>query len=203
MQNHKKMLKVGITGGIGSGKTTVSKIFESIGIPVYYADDRAKALMTGDRMVKRKIIDLFGVEAYFRNGRLNRKYISSIVFEDKSKLEALNGIVHPSVALDGKKWFDVQVSKNFPYAIKEAALLIESGSYKELDHLILVSAPLDIRIKRVVKRDKTNIKAVEARISKQMPDEQKKPYCNLQIINDGNTPLIPQVIKIHQWLIGL
>jgi dephospho-CoA kinase len=194
------MLKVGITGGIGSGKTTVCKILESLGIPVYYADERAKLLMSSDRSIKTKIKKLLGKEAYFRNGRLNRKYISSKVFVDKSLLEELNSIVHPAVADDSNAWFLSQI--NYPYAIKEAALLVESGSYKELDHIILVTASEEIRIQRVIKRDKISQDAVRARMSKQLSDEEKKKYCDLVLINDGQSPLLPQIHKIHQWLVS-
>ena len=131
------MYKVGITGGIASGKTTICKIFELLGVPVYYADDRAKQLMTASKVIKHQIITLFGTEAYFKNGRLNRKYIGSIAFNDPPILKKLNAIVHPAVIQDGHDWFEKL--KDVPYALKEAALLIESGSYKTLDKTIVVT----------------------------------------------------------------
>jgi dephospho-CoA kinase len=127
------MIKVGITGGIGSGKTTVCKLFETLDVPVYYADDRAKKLMTSNAEVKKAISHLFGNEAYYRNGRLNRPFISAQVFKNKPMLKKLNAIVHPAVKIDGDQWFAEQHTK---FALKEAALLIESGSYKSMDKLI-------------------------------------------------------------------
>jgi len=189
------MIKVGITGGIGSGKTTVCKLFEEIDIPVYYADTEAKRLMNSDKKLKSAIKELLGDEAYYKNGRLNRGYVASIVFKDKKKLEALNNIVHPAVATDGNRWFEQQ---NSTYAIKEAALLIESGSYKQLDFLIVVTAPVEMRIKRVVKRDKSSYSEVKRRIENQLPEIQKKKVADFIIDNSGDVSLVSQVWKIHR-----
>lgn len=194
-------LKVGVTGGIGSGKTTVCKIFEFLGIPVYYADDRAKALMSEDSKVIKAIRSLFGPEAYQRNGNLNRNYIAAIVFEDKEKLAALNSIVHPAVFADGEEWNKLQ--SNTPYTIKEAALLFESGGYKTLDKVITVTAPKEVRIKRVMSRDGLSRSAVLSRIKNQMPDEEKKRLADFIIYNGGNHSLIQQVWQIHQKLEAL
>jgi dephospho-CoA kinase len=188
------MIKIGITGGIGSGKTTVCKIFEALGIPIYYADDSAKKLMTSNKVVKSKITSLFGSEAYFRNGRLNRKFISSKVFSDKTLLNMLNAIVHPAVKEDNERWFLQQKS---PMALKEATLLIESGSYKDLDKVIVVTCPIETRIERVMSRDKSTKEAVLKRIENQMPEEEKIKYADFVIINDGKKLLIPQVLKIY------
>ncbi len=193
-------LKVGITGGIGSGKTTVCKIFESLGIPVYYADDRAKLLMVENQAVRSKIIALFGTEAYLPDGKLNRQFIASIVFQDKKKLEKLNAIVHPAVLQDGKQWHTAQTGA--PYSLKEAALLIESGSHKALDKLIVVTAPPELRIQRVMERDGVPREAVEARISKQLPEEEKLKLADFVIENDGTKMLTTQVLKIHRLLMG-
>jgi dephospho-CoA kinase len=188
-------MKIGITGGIGSGKTTVCKIFEALGIPIYYADDSAKKLMTSNKVVKSKITSLFGSEAYFRNGRLNRKFISSKVFSDKTLLNKLNAIVHPAVKEDNERWFLEQKSQ---MALKEAALLIESGSYKDLDKVIVVTCPIETRIERVMSRDKSTKEAVLKRIENQMPEEEKIKYADFIIINDGKKLLIPQVLKIYK-----
>lgn len=194
------MLKVGITGGIGSGKTTICKIFETLGIPVYYADDRAKALMTKDTLLKTEIKKIFGKEAYFRNGRLNRKYLASIVFANPNKLKQLNEAVHPAVFRDSLNWHNQQTAF---YTLKEAALLFESGSYKMLDKIITVIAPQELRIDRVIKRDKTSRDAVITRINKQWPDKEKINKSDFIIHNDGKKSLISQVLHIHNALINL
>jgi dephospho-CoA kinase len=190
------MIKVGITGGIGSGKTTVCKIFETLGIPVYYADDRAKWLMTFDKSLKNEIKSLFGKETYFRNGRLNRKYLANIVFHDKTKLNQLNALVHPAVANDGEQWFQ-NISSPYGYALKEAALMIESNSHLLLDKLILVTASKENKIARVIKRDKSSRAEIIARIDKQLLDSEKSKYADYIINNDGETGLIEPVMKIH------
>lgn len=193
------MIKVGITGGIGSGKSTVCRIFESFNIPIYYADDRAKWLMSNDTIVKNEILSLFGTSAYFPDGSLNRGHIANIVFKNSSKLSELNQIVHPAVAKDGENWFNSL--KNTPYAIKEAALLIESGSHKQLDKLIVVTAPIELRIERVMARDNAQRADIEARIAKQMDEAEKVKLADFVIINDGQHPLVPQVMNIHRNLI--
>ncbi len=194
------MIKVGITGGIGSGKTTVCKIFESLGIPVYYADDRAKQLMSFNKKLKEDIKAFFGDQVYHKNGRLNRKVMASIVFNDKSKLQYLNSLVHPAVFEDGEHWFK-SISSPYNYAIKEAALMIESGSHLQLDKLILVTAPEEIRIARVVKRDKSKKEQVIKRIKAQMPENEKVPYAQYIIDNSGlEKSLIQQILHIHYQL---
>src|SRR5882672_1356407 len=143
------MIKIGLTGGIGSGKTTVAGIFQVLGIPVYYADDAAKKLMNENAALKEKIIQHFGNDAY-KNGLLNRSYIGQQVFKDKKKLALLNSLVHPVTIRDGNEWMPQQTT---PYAIKEAALIFESGSQHDLDYVIGVYAPEPLRISRTVKRD--------------------------------------------------
>lgn len=194
-------LRVGITGGIGSGKTTVCRIFEQLEIPVYYADDRARALMTEDKVLVEKIKRLFGQQAYFEDGTLDRKYIGNIVFQDKTKLEKLNGIVHPAVFEDVKRWHLNHLDA--PYTLKEAALLFESGSYKNLEKIITVFAPMEIRIERVMLRDGVTSGEVEARISKQWPDEKKVELTDFVIVNDGKRLLVPQVLEVHKSLLAL
>lgn len=191
------MLKAGITGGIGSGKSTVCQVFETLGIPVFYADDAAKYLMQHDEQIKQQIITLFGQEAY-HNKELNRKYISNVVFNDKEKLTQLNAITHPAVIAYGEEWMQKQ---NAAYTLKEAALFFESGSNKNMDVMIGVSAPLHLRIQRTMKRDQISEAAMLERISKQMNEEEKMKRCDFIIINDDKTSVIEQVMDIHQKLL--
>ncbi len=195
------MIKVGITGGIGTGKTTVCKLFEMMNIPVYYADTKAKQLMTGNKAVKRKIMDLLGKEAYFKNGRLDRKYISSKVFNNKALLDSLNAIVHPAVAEDFEDW--AELHKHEKYILKEAALLIESGSYKLLDKLVLVTSDIELIINRVMLRDNTTQEQVQKRINAQLSEAKKIKHADYVIENSGKIGLILQVIDLHKQLISL
>lgn len=189
------MLKVGITGGIGSGKTSICKIFEILGIPVYYADDRAKWLMENEPELIGGIKKLFGQQAYFKDGALNRKYIAKLAFGDPGLLKQLNGLVHPAVARDIKNWHAVQ--KGFLYTLKEAALIFENQSHRQLNQVITVTAPLELRIKRVMERDGVTRQEVESRMSKQMPEEEKIKLADYVIYNDGKHSLIRQVLDIH------
>lgn len=195
------MLHVGITGGIGSGKTTVCKIFEILGVPIYYADERAKWLMEHDKLLAEGIAGLLGGEAYSAEGKLNRAWISGKVFGDPGLLERLNALVHPAVALDGLEWQKQQAGR--PYTLKEAALLFESGSYLFLDKIIVVTAPLELRMQRVMARDGVPMQAVKDRIDRQMAEEEKVQRADFVIYNDGNRMLIPQVMAIHRELVAL
>ena len=188
------MLKIGITGGIGSGKTTISKVFEVLSVPVYYADDAAKRLMNEDEELKQKIRKLFGEETY-TNGRLNRKYLSSVVFNNEEKLALLNGIVHPATLRDAAQWMQQQ---NTPYAIKEAALIFESGAQENLDAIIGVYAPVALRIQRTMKRDNISREEVLSRINKQIDETIKMRLCDHVISNNEQDLVIPQVIQMHQ-----
>lgn len=188
-------LKVGITGGIGSGKSYVARIFKALGVPFYDADTEAKKLMNTDGQIRSALIKQFGEAVYLEDGQLNRAYLSSVVFTDEKRLQALNAIVHPVVIQHGTDWAEAQ---SYPYSLKEAALLFESGSYKSLDYIILVTAPLEMRIKRVVKRDAVSREQVLDRINKQMPDEKKSEIADFVIVNDENVPLLPQVLTLHQ-----
>jgi dephospho-CoA kinase len=190
------MLKVGLTGGIGSGKTTVAQIFEVLSIPVYYADSAARDLMNHDPELKKKIIASFGSDAY-QNGELNRSYLGSVVFPDTEKLNLLNSIVHPVTIRDSANWMKNQKS---PYAIKEAALIFEAGLEKHLDYIIGVTAPESLRIKRVVERDHVPMEKVLDRMRHQMNEKEKISRCDFVIQNDGLTALLPQVLAIHEFL---
>lgn len=188
------MIKVGLTGGIGSGKTTIARIFETLGIPVYYADDAAKRLMNTNEELKASIIRHFGEESYLQEG-LNRKYIASIVFNDKEKLELLNSLTHPITMQDALVWMNNQTS---PYVIKEAALLFESGAAEQLDHIIGVYAPQHIRVKRVMDRDHSTAEEVMKRITRQIDEEMKMKLCDFVITNNDQQLVIPQVLELDK-----
>lgn len=193
------MRVIGITGGIGSGKTTVCKIFEELGVPVYYADTRAKELMTNDVVLREKIIGHFGDQAY-QNGVLNRMFLANQVFNDSDKLVLLNGMVHPAVAEDFETWLDEQSSAQ--YVLKEAAILFESGGYQDVDVTVLVIAPEDLRIARVTKRDGVSPEEVLKRMKNQWTQERKAKLADRILNNDGTQLLIPQVLELHQNFIG-
>ncbi len=192
------MLKVGITGGIGSGKTTVCKIFEVLGIPVYYADDRAKELMQTDLKLIGSIKEIFGEEAYL-DGKLNRVFIASKVFDNKPQLAKLNSVVHPAVAKDVMQWMMQHTDK--PYVLEEAALLFESGSYKFFDKIITVLAPIEDRINRLKARDNATYEQITARMKNQMRDEDKVKLSDYVIYNDAQHKLIQQALTIHHLLL--
>jgi dephospho-CoA kinase len=193
------MISIGLTGGIGSGKTTVAKIFELLGIPVYYADDAAKRIMNEDEELKTAIQNRFGKEAY-DNGQLNRAYLSAKVFTDPFQLELLNSLVHPATIRDAAKWMTQQKT---PYAIKEAALIFESGSAELLDYVIGVYAPSQLRIKRTMERNHMDYDEVKQRMNKQLDENMKMKLCDFVIYNDEEHLLIPQVIELHQRLLSL
>ena len=192
------MLKIGLTGGIGSGKTTVAKVFEMLGIPVYYADEAARELMHTNELLKQQLIFHFGNETYFEDGQLNRKHLSSIVFSNKEKLELLNSLVHPATIADAYEWFSKQ---HAPYVIKEAALLFESGTAEGLDYIIGVTAPPTLRIKRVMDRDAVTADEVKRRMANQVDEALKIKLCDFVLHNNEQELLLPQVITLHNELI--
>lgn len=193
------MLRIGLTGGIGSGKSTIAKVFEVLGVPVYYADAAAKRLMNENADVREKILALFGREAY-TGDRLNRPYIASIVFKDREKLEQLNAVVHPATLYDSKHWMSRQ---NKPYVIKEAALIFESGSQEYLDYIIGVSAPSHLRIQRAMHRDGISREEVMARMSRQIEEVIKMHLCDFIVYNDEKKLVVPQVMELHEKLLQL
>ena len=194
------MLKIGLTGNIGSGKTTVSKIFEVLGVPVFYADDAAKSVMVNDQQLISELKAEFGPESYFEDGTLNRKHISSIVFNDEEALAKLNAIVHPATFRAFDNW--VASVKDAPYVVKEAALMFESDSYKYCDHTIMVQAPLEMRIQRVMQRDGLSREEIEKREANQIPQEKKAKLADYIIKNDDSELLIPQVLRLHQTFLS-
>lgn len=192
-------LKIGLTGGIGSGKSTVAKIFEVLGIPVYYSDDEAKRLMNEDEELKAAITKHFGTTIY-SNGKLDRRQLAGIVFNNRDKLTLLNSLVHPVTIRDGEEWMQRQRT---PYAIKEAALIFEGGVHEHLDYVIGVSAPAPLRILRAMKRDNITREEVLARMSKQIEENIKMRLCNFIVFNDEQQAVLPQVIALHDTLLKL
>ncbi len=191
------MLRIGLTGGIGSGKSTVARILETMGIPVYYADDAAKLIMNTDLELRKEIQQHFG-EASYRDGQLDRKYLAGIVFNDTEKLALLNSLIHPVTIKHSEEWFRCQSA---PYAVREAALLFESGASENLDFIIGVYAPKPLRIRRVIKRDGLTVEEIEKRMNRQINEEMKMKLCDAVIRNDEQELVIPQVMEIHQLLL--
>ena len=187
------MLKIGLTGGIGSGKTTVGEVFQQLGVSVYASDNRAKALMTENLSLRSGLISLFGEQA-FMNKTLNRSFIASKVFSNTQLLTKLNTLVHPFVEKDFQAWFKRQEGA---YVLKEAAILFESGAYKGLDEVVLVEAPIELRVNRVISRDGSHREDVIARMEMQWSDEKKKELSDHLIVNDEKSSLSEQVLKLH------
>lgn len=185
------MIIVGLTGGIGSGKTTVAKQFNALGIPIYIADDEAKKLMNTSKVIRRKLIALFGEDAY-KNNNLNRPYLADKIFNNVSNLEKMNAIVHPKVASHFNRWVNKQ---NAPYVIKESAILFENDSYKNCNYVITVTAPKEIRIKRLLNRDDTSLDKIQAIMKNQWPDNKKIEKSDFVIVNidlDKTSQLVKQ-----------
>ena len=190
------MMVVGLTGGIGSGKSTIAKAFAALGIAVFNSDEQAKALIATDAQVKERIIAAFGEEAY-HHGEYNRAYIAQIVFNNSEKLAILNGIVHPALAEYFKQWAKAQTS---PYVLKEAAILFESGSYKDCDYIITVTAPEEVRIARVMARDHCTEAQVRARMAQQWSDAQRIALSNAVIENIDLEKAKKEVKRINNKL---
>ena len=187
-------LRIGLTGGIGSGKSTVAGIFKVLGIPVFDADAAAKKIMETDPALRQSIIEIFGAETY-KDGHLNRKYLSSIVFNDPDQLGMLNSLVHPATIAAADDW---AIRQTAPYILKEAAIFFESGSAAGLTYMIGVSAPEDIRVKRVMERDKVPAEEVVKRMERQIQEDVKMRLCDYVIMNDDRQLVIPQVLKLHE-----
>lgn len=190
------MIKIGITGGIGSGKSTVCRVFETLGIPVFYADPVAKSIMVTDPVLIAGVKEAFGPQSYQKDGRLNNKHIAGIVFNDSAALARLNGLVHPAVFRAFDHWM-AAVPASVPYILKEAALLFESGSYRSCDKTVLVTATKEEKIRRVMERDGVTQEEVMARMDKQMSDEEKFKMADFLIRNDESESVILQVLDLH------
>jgi len=191
------MKVVGLTGGIGSGKTTVSNMFKDLGVPVYIADVEAKKLMSTSNVIKRKLIDLFGPKAYDHD-QLNRNYISSKIFNDDSLLEKMNAIIHPRVAEHFKRWLLKQTSK---YVIKEAAIIFEHNRQSQYDAIITVISDKDERIKRILKRENTSKDKILSIMKHQLTDEKKVKLSDFVIVNDQLEHTKEQVLKTHNTIL--
>jgi dephospho-CoA kinase len=189
------MLKIGITGGIGSGKSTVCRVFSALGIPVFEADKVAKSLMDTDESIRAKLLSLFGASVYLPNRVVDRKYLAGIVFNDPSLLQQLNDIVHPVVRQTFFDWCEKQQS---PYIIQEAAILFESGFYKMMDKTIAVVTSENERIQRVMKRDGLTLELVKERMKNQWNDEQRIKLADFVIGNNDDELIIPQIIEIDK-----
>lgn len=202
MKLNKHPFQIGVTGGIGSGKTLVCKIFQILGIPVYDADSRAKWIMNHHEELKKDIIASFGASSYTPSHELNRQFLASQVFNNSDKVALLNSLVHPKVGEDYATW--VQLQTQTPFVVKEAALLFETGSYQLLDKIITVFAPPEIRIQRIKARDlQRTEQEITGIIAKQMNEEEKLKKADYVIYNDENRLVIPQVLDLHQQFLSM
>ena len=190
---------IGLTGGIGSGKSRVVEVFKALGVPCYIADQAAKQIMVDNAMVKRQIIDLFGEKTYDQNG-LNRAYIGELVFNDPKKLKALNDIVHPAVAKHFLEWVSQQ---DYPYVIKEVAILFETGGNKSVDQSLLITAPKEVRLKRAMQRDQSTKEDVLARMNNQWEDEQRLPLASHVIENLDWKDTEKEIKRLHKYFLSL
>lgn len=196
--------RIGVTGGIGSGKSLVCRMLSALsGAPVYDADARAKALIESDAELRRAIAALLGAEAYGPNGAYQRAYVAERVFRDPALLQALNAVVHPAVEADSRRWHETQCAAGAPYTLKEAALLVESGAWKHLDLLVVVTAPEDLRLDRTMRRDQLGAEAVRMRMRRQLPEEELLRHAHFQIVNDGKRLLSPQIWAVHRAIVGI
>jgi dephospho-CoA kinase len=192
------MIQIGVTGGIGSGKSTVCEIFRLLGTPVFEADKEARFLQNNHSGIKKELIELFGKEVYKPDETLNRHKLAEYIFSDKNILNKVNSIVHPRVHEHYNQWLKRHTKSD--YIVYEAAILFESGRYKELDEVILVTAPIETRIERVISRDKTEKRLVEERIKNQMPDEAKIPLADFVITNNNRELILPIITQLDKNL---
>ena len=190
------MIKVGITGGIGSGKTLICQIFEKLGAPVFYADYEAKKILNHDKSVVDEVSSIFGNDIYDEAG-INKARLANVIFNNQEALDTINNIVHPVVKSYFQNWLS---TLNAPYAVEEAAILVETGAYKDLDYTFLVYAPKELRISRAMSRDGKSRQEIEERMKNQMPDEEKFQKVNGVIYNDNSRMVIPQILELHEQL---
>lgn len=191
------LIRIGITGGIGSGKSVVSRLLEVMGIPVYISDTESKRVTVVDPLIRRGLCELVG-EDVFCSGELNKALLASYLFASPENARRVNGIIHPRVKEDFRRWVDSHA--DFDMVGMESAILIEAGFAREVDIIVMVSAPLEIRVERVLQRDKSSRELVMQRIRHQMCDEEKKNSAGFVIVNDGERPLIPQVLELISFL---
>lgn len=197
----RKLLRVGLTGGIGSGKSTVASLLQMLGAAVYEADSEAKRLMMEDPLLRAEITEAFGPESYAGDGSLQRAYLASQVFGNPDRLAGLNAVVHPAVARDFDRWAEELASEGtVPYVVEEAAILIESGAVKKMDRVVVVVAPVDLRIRRVMQRSGISRQEALQRIEAQLSDNDRLPYADYVLVADDRQLLIPQVVELHKQL---
>ena len=189
----KTKLFVGITGGIGSGKSMICQVLETMGYPVFYSDKEAKKIIVSDLIVKRSILDLFGPKAYTETNELNKSYLSELIFKDKTLLNKMNAIVHPAVRLAFKDWANLQ---NSDIVFNEAAIIFEIGIMSNYDQVVLVTAPKYLKVERLQKRDQSTIDQIEVRMNNQWSDDKKKKMTDIVINNDEKSMLIPQIVDV-------
>jgi dephospho-CoA kinase len=188
-------LLIGVTGGIGSGKSMVCRLFECLDVPVYYADSRAKWLTNHDPEIREKVTALLGPQAYDANGRYDTSFVASVVFKDEDLLKELNAIIHPVVMRDTREW--VMSNSGLPYVVKEAAIMAKAGQANAMNYVVVVEAPVDLRVKRILQRDKRSEQEVRAIIERQVTDEARKEIADFTVDNDETAALIPQVLALH------
>jgi dephospho-CoA kinase len=191
------MLKIGVTGGIGAGKSLICRVFSVLGVPVYDADSRAGRIMNDDPSMHQRLMAAFGA-GIFSEGRPDRKALAGLVFDDPNALQKLNEIVHPAVREDFISWLEGH--NHFPYIIKEAAILFETGTYTELDSVILVTAPEELRLRRIMRRDGESEESIRKRMTSQWPDEKKAALAGQVLRNDDTVALIPAILRLHSDL---
>lgn len=191
------MIKVGLTGNIGSGKSTAARIFKSLGVPVFYADTQAKQLYA-DPGVKREVVALCGNRVLDNDDKINYQKLAAVLFNDSEKLRQLNAIIHPKVREKYRMWLELHHEK--PYTVQEAAIMVESGLYKEMDVLVVVTAPQPQRLQRILERESITEEQVRKRMQRQLPEEELVKYADFIVKNDDRTLLIPQILSIHQSL---
>jgi|TARA_B110001469_G_C9513436_1_gene255800 dephospho-CoA kinase len=194
------MLKIGITGGIGSGKSTVCNILKNLGVPVFTSDDVGKFLLNNDDYLKTQIKKIFDRDMYMSTGRLDRERMAKLVFNNPDELEKLNELVHPKVKAEFDSW--CKKNEKRPYVVKEAAILFETGLYRELDKMITVFCPKEERIRRIMKRDSTTKGQIEKRMIQQITDDERNKLADYIIMNDGIEDLLPQVMELHELLLN-
>ncbi len=195
------MLKVGITGNMGSGKSLVCSLFEQMGVPVFYADEEAKSLYE-EPLVQLQMKKNFGKSIYLSDGKLNKKKLSRLIFNDEVSMQFIRDLIYPELHKKFETWAVEKALQQCPYVLYEAALILENGFQKQFDKLILVSAPEWLRIERIKERDKLSEKAISARMNNQWPEEKKLELADFIILNDGKQMLIPQVVEIHKVLVS-
>lgn len=188
---------VGLTGGIGSGKTTVAQIFKALGVPIFVADEVSKSIIDSDLSLQSELKSLLGNDVV-KEGKIDRPYMASLIFNDANLLKEANALIHPAVGSAFQQWY---LQQDFPYVLREAAILFESGSHKDCEAIVVVSAPEDLRIARVQKRSGESEAQIRARMSKQWPQKKKEELADYLIFNEQKEMLIPQVIKVHEDLI--